>query len=142
VGSTSSEAASNSERAGFFSNALELTGALWAYLRSRLELASLEGREAVGHWLKAFGLLVGGLTVMAFGYLLFCLAIVFAIAMALGGGMAWVWVTLGLALLHFIVGAVVLAKVRGLARAPAFTATLEEFKKDQAWLETKTGRQN
>ena len=129
-------------RSGFLDHALELLAAAWAYLRTRLELAQIEGREAVVQYLKALGLLLGGIVVLVFGYFFFWLAVVFALATALGGGAAWIWVTLGAALLHFAAGALLLVKVRALAQAPVFPVTLDEFKKDQAWLETKTPKGN
>jgi uncharacterized membrane protein YqjE len=124
-------------RTGFFDHALELLAAAWGYLRTRLELAQIEGREAVVQYLKALGLLLGGIVVLVFGYFFF-----FALATALGGGTAWIWVTLGAAALHFAAGAVLLVKVRALVQSPVFPVTLDEFKKDQAWLETKTPKQN
>ena len=129
-------------RAGFFSHALELFAAGWAYLRARLELASLEGKEAVGHWLKALGLLLAGLVVFVFGYFFLWLGLIFALAMAFGGGNAWIWVTLAVAVLHFALGVVLLLKVKALATAPVLPITIEEFKKDQAWLDAKTARKS
>lgn len=130
------------DRAGFFTHAIELLAAAWAHTRARIELASIEGREAGTHWLKALALLAGGVVVLVFGYFFFCLALVFAIATALGGGAAWIWVTLGAALLHFAAAALLLLKVRALTRAPIFPATIEELKKDQAWLDAKTARRS
>ncbi|MEQ1861025.1 MAG: phage holin family protein [Chthoniobacteraceae bacterium] len=131
-----------SRNAGFFAHALEMLAAGWLYLRARFELAGIEGREAGMHWLKALGLLLGGLVVLVFGYVFLWLALVFAIATACGGGVAWIWVTLGAALLHFAAGVLLLLKVRSLAREPLFPTTLEEFKKDQAWLDAKTAKPN
>ncbi len=130
----------DAERAGFFAHAIELLAAAWSYARARFELASIEGREAGAHWLKAIGLLLGAVVVLVFGYFFFCLAIVFAVATALGGGTAWIWVTLGAALLHFGIAALLLVKVRSFAREPLFPVTIKELKKDQAWLDQKTAR--
>jgi uncharacterized membrane protein YqjE len=127
-------------RPGFFAEALGLITASWAYLRARFELATLEGKEAVTQYLKALGLLLGGVVVLFFGYLLFLLAIIFAIATAMGGGWAWVWVTLGAALLHFGGTAFLLLKCKGLVQGPVFPTTIAEFKKDQEWLETKNAK--
>ena len=128
--------------AGFFSHALEFLGAALGYAQARFALASLEGREAAGHYLKTLGLLIGGLVVIVFGYFFFCLAAVFAVATAFGGGTAWIWVTLAAAAIHAAIGVVLIFKVRSLIHQPVFIATLEEFKKDQTWLETKTGKRN
>jgi len=130
------------DRPGLFTHALDLLGAGVAYLQARLALVSLEGREAAGHYFKTLALLLGGVVVVVFGYFFFWLAVIFAIASAFGGGAAWIWVTLGAALLHFALGAGLIFKVRSLVQQPVFEATLEEFKKDQSWLETKTGKQS
>lgn len=129
-------------RAGFFHHALDLLAAAWGYLRARLELAGFEGREALSHGLKSLALLLAGLFIVVFGYLFLCLAVVFALATAFGGGSAWIWVTLGAAVLHFAAGASLLAWARHSSRATLFGATLEEFRKDQAWIEEKIGKQN
>jgi uncharacterized membrane protein YqjE len=143
VAEATPERANSAESAGIFTHALNLLGAALAYLQARFQLASLEGREAGGHYLKTLGLLLGGIVIVVFGYFFLCFAGVFAIAMAFGGGpTAWIWVTLAAAVLHILAGAGLMFKVRSLVHRPVFTATLEEFKKDQAWLETKTGKRN
>lgn len=129
-------------RAGFFDHALELLAAAWAYLRARFELASIEGREAGANWLKALGFLLVGIVGLVFGYFFFCFAVIFAIATALGGGAAWIWVTLVTALVHFAAGALLLFKVQALVKEPLLPVTLEEFKKDQAWLDAKTAKRS
>jgi len=136
------ERAKSAESAGFFDHALDLLGAALAYFQARFALASLEGREAAGHYFKALGLLLGGIVIVVFGYFFLCLAGVFAIATAFGGGNAWIWVTLAAAVLHLLVGTALVLKVRSLIHRPVFAATLEEFKRDQAWLETKTAKRN
>ena len=119
---------------GLFSHAAALFSAKLVYLRARLELAGLEGREAAAHVAVLVALAMGALVVAIFGYLFFVIAAVFLIAWALGGGNAWIWVTLGAAFMHFIAAAAlaIVAKVK-LSR-PLFAATLDEFKKDQEWL--------
>jgi uncharacterized membrane protein YqjE len=126
---------------GIFHHAVDLFAAAWGYLRTRLELAGVEGREAISHGIKSLGLLLAGLFVVAFGYLFLCLAMVFALAAAFGGGSAWIWVTLGAAVIHIAAGALMFIRARSLSRATLFEATLDEFKKDQAWIEEKIGKQ-
>jgi uncharacterized membrane protein YqjE len=135
--------APSAESAGIFAHALDLLGAALAYFQARFALASIEGREAAGHYLKALGLLLGGVVIVVFGYFFLCFAAVFAIATAFGGsGMAWIWVTFAAAILHLAIGTALIFKVRSLVHRPVFAATLEEFKKDQAWLETKTAKRS
>jgi len=136
------ERAKSVESAGIFAHALDLLGAALAYFQARFALASLEGREAAGHYLKALGLLLGGVVIIVFGYFFLCFAGVFAIATAFGGGTAWIWVTLAAALFHLGGGIALLWMVYSLVQRPVFAATLEEFKKDQTWLETKTAKRN
>ena len=138
----SPERARSAESAGIIAHALDLLGAALAYFQARFALASLEGREAAGQYLKALGLLLGGIVVFVFGYFFLCLASIFAIAKAFGEGNAWIWVTFAAAVLHLLIGAALVWKVRSLIHRPVFAATMEEFKKDQAWLETKTAKRN
>jgi uncharacterized membrane protein YqjE len=143
VAGPESEQPRDAARAGFFSDAVEMLAAAWAYLRARFELASIEGREAGVHWLKALALLLGGIVVVVFGYFFFCFAVIFVLAIAFGGSMgAWIGVTFVAALVHFLLGAGLLWKVWGLVREPLFPVTIEEFKKDQAWLDAKTAKRN
>jgi uncharacterized membrane protein YqjE len=132
----------SAESAGIFSHALDLLGATLAYVQARFALASLEGREAFSHYLKTLALLLGGIVVIVFGYFFFCLAVIFAIATAFEGRNAWIWVTLTAAAIHVLAGIVLVMKVRSLVHRPVFAATLEEFKKDQTWLEAKTAKRN
>jgi len=129
-------------RGGLFGPAIELFAAVWAYLRARFELAGLEGKEAGAQWLKALALVLVGVVILVFGYFFFCLAAIFAIAFAIGGKTAWIWVTFGAALLHAGGAAVLLLKVKSLVTQPVFPTTMEEFRKDQAWLEAKTAKRN
>jgi uncharacterized membrane protein YqjE len=142
VAAPSPEYPPRAARSGLFSHTLEWLTSAWAYLRARLELVTIEGREAGGTWLKALGLLLGSVVVLVFGYFFFCFAIVFAIARAFGGENAWIWVTLGAALVHVGAGALLLLKVRSLVQKPMFQVTLEEFKKDHVWLEATTKKRS
>ena len=125
---------------GIVRQALMLLASVLAYLRARMELASMEGREAGSHWLKIIALLVAGLVALIFGYFFLCLGAVFLIALLCGGGNAWIWITLALGVLHVAAGAGILLFVKSQAERPVFPATLDEFKKDQQWLETKTAK--
>jgi uncharacterized membrane protein YqjE len=132
----SSEDHRAAEAAGLWGHLSGLLGAKLAYLRARAELAGIEGREAAVHYGIALGLAVGGLVLLVFGYFFLVLAAVFAIAWAFGGGNAWLWVLLGAAVLHILGAGGLLFAVRMKITRPVFTATLDEFRKDQAWLTT------
>jgi uncharacterized membrane protein YqjE len=130
------EEAPQAKATGLFGHLSALLAAKVAYLKARLELAGIEGREAAIHLAIIGGLAVGGLVLVLFGYIFFILALVFLVAMAFESPHAWIWVLGGAALVHFIGAGLLLliAKVR--LGVPLFPLTLEELKKDQEWLKT------
>jgi len=119
---------------GFIGHLAGLLSASAGYLQGRLELLGLESREAAVHYVIIIALLIAALVVTIFGYFFTCFFAIFGIAALIGTKYAWLWVTLGMALLHFgaAVGAILYAKAR--FAEPMFSATINEFKKDQAWL--------
>ena len=121
---------------GLFGHLSALLAAKLAYLRARLELAGLEGKEAAVHLAIILGLAIAGVVIGIFGYLFFILALVFLIAQAFGGGSAWIWVLGGVALVHFVLTAALFIIARVKLGTPLFPMTLEELKKDQEWLKT------
>lgn len=121
---------------GFFTHLTALLGAKLTYMRARMLLAGLEGREAAVHYAITLALAIGALVVAIFGYLFFVIAIVFLIAWACGGGDVWIWVTLGAALVHFMGAALLVFLAKRKLSRPMFAVTLDEFKKDQLWLKT------
>ena len=125
-----------SEAARIFGHLTALLSAKLAYLRARLELAGLEGREAAVHYGVILALALGGLIVLVFGYFFLVIALVFLVAHLLGGATAWIWVTLGAALLHFLAAAVLLVVAKARLGAPMFADSLHELKQDQEWLTT------
>jgi uncharacterized membrane protein YqjE len=119
---------------GFTRHLSALLGAKLAYLRARLALAGLEGKEALVHYAIILALAIGAMVVAVFGYLFLVIALVFLIAWLCGGGNAWIWVTFGAALVHLVLAAVFLVIAKVKLAQPMFAATLDEFKKDQEWL--------
>jgi uncharacterized membrane protein YqjE len=111
-----------------------LIAAALDYWRARARLFGAEAREAGGR-AGVIGALAGGLLFVAvMGYLLLVLATVFGIAALAGGGYAWMWATLGAALLHFGIGVLLFVTLRKKAKGPFFPQSLEELKKDRQWL--------
>ncbi len=123
---------------GFFEHATAGLGTLLAHLRVRLELAGIEGKEAAVHYGVLLGLAVAGFVFVVFGYLFLCLALVFLIAWACGGGNAWIWVLLGASALHLGGGAGAFFWIRGKLATPMFSASLDELRKDHEWLTSTT----
>lgn len=130
------ENAQAAQAAGIFGHLSALLAAKLAYLRARLELAGLEGREAAVHYGVVLGLAVGGLIALVFGYFFFVIALVFLVAHWIGGETAWIWVLLGAAALHFIGAAALVLVAKSRLGVPMFSASLDELKQDQEWLKT------
>lgn len=122
-------------KVGLFGHLSALLAAKLAYLKARLELAGIEGKEAAVHLGIIVGLAVVALVLVIFGYFFFVLFLVFLVGLAFGGN-AWVWVMLGAAVVHFIIAAVLLLVAKTRLGVPLFPLTLEELKKDQEWLNT------
>ncbi len=130
----------NEAEAGLSGHLRALLASSAGYLRARLELAGLEGKEAAAHYGKAFALVAGAAVLLLFGYLLLWIGIIAVVAHF--AAVHWGWVTVGIGLLHCLGAAGCLWGARAKWGKPVFTATLQEFRKDQQWLsspkETKT----
>jgi uncharacterized membrane protein YqjE len=135
---STTEDSQRAEEAGIFGHFSGLLAAQLGYLRARLRLAGIEGKEAAVHGGIILGLAIGALIALIFGYFLFVLALVFLVALAFGGGNAWIWVLLSAAALHFVGAGVLLLIARAKLGTPLFPLTLGEFQKDQEWLKTTT----
>lgn len=115
----------------------EFAAAGAAYLRARISLLGIEAREAGARVGIAAGLVVGALFVVLLGYVLLVFAIIFAIAAWAGGEHAWIWTTLAAALVHFgLAGAALFLAVKKF-KDPMFADSLDQLRKDQAWLNQK-----
>ena len=123
---------------GFFEHASAWLGTFLAHLRIRLQLAEIEGREAAVHLGTLLALAVAGLICIVFGYLFFCLALVFLVAGLIGDENAWIWVSFGMAFLHLCAGAGAFLWIRARLSKPMFAATFDELRKDQEWLTATT----
>ena len=115
----------------------EFAAAAAAYFRARMSLLGIEAREAGGRLGIAAGLAVGALFVVLLGYVLLVFAIIFAIAAWAGGANAWIWTTLGAALVHFALAAAAVFVALKKFKDPILPDTLDQLRKDQAWLKQK-----
>ena len=122
--------------AGTLGHLSALIAAKLGYLRARLKLAGIEGKEAGIHLGIILGLAIGALVAVIFGYFLLVIGLVFLIAIAFGGGNAWIWVLLAAAVLHFLGALILLRIAKARLGIPFFPITLDELKKDQEWLKT------
>lgn len=128
--------------AGLFGRISGYLGALSTYLRARFQLAGLEAKEAIVHYAIIGALAAGAMVVAIFGYFFLWMAVIFGIAWFIPSEGAWIWVTLAVALLHFAGAVGLVFWARAKLAAPMFTATLQEFKKDNEWLTTTSGSRN
>jgi uncharacterized membrane protein YqjE len=107
-----------------------------SYLRSRSELFGLESKEAMNQIAGFLLLFAVAAATGLVGYLLICLAAVFGIAHWFGGDKAWIIVSLAAGAIHVVLGYLVIRAARGWLKKPMFKSTLEEFRKDEAWLKS------
>lgn len=129
---SSPEHALSTDESGFFAQLRSFLGSFSGYLGARLELAGLESKHALVHYLKIIASLLVACLCLLFTYLFLVAGLVMIIAHYSGWALRWVF--LGAAGVHLllVLAALVFAKV--LFAVPQLEATLAEFRKDQAWL--------
>lgn len=125
---------SEAESAGIVRPLRAFLAACAQYGSARLRLASMEGREAAGEAAKVLLLAGAALFVAVFGWLFVCLAVIFLMAKAMGEN-GWIWASLIMAAVHFIVAAVLGFALRSRGGKAFFPLTVAEFQKDREWLE-------
>lgn len=122
------------EDAGLINHLRAFAASALAYAQARLQLAGLEWKEAASHYFKILLLLLAGLFGLVFGYVFFCIAAVFLVAHLFH--VPWIWILLAAGAVHLALAGVAGWIVRVKFARPIFNATISEFKKDQAWLNT------
>jgi len=130
----------SSNSAGITRYFQDLLLATLSYLRARLELAGIEGKEAFAQIGGVLVLSVLSITLIMAGYFLLCLALVFGLARLISSDNAWIWIAAITGLTHLFGAWAVLRGARGLLRKPMFPSTIEEFRKDETWLKSTAGR--
>lgn len=118
---------------------LSLLSSVVAYFSARMELAGLEGKEAAVIYGKIFAFLAIAVGLLLFGYIFLWIGLIVVIAQWVG---YWGWITLGVGVLHLLGTMVCLLLVKAKWGKPVFTETLQEFKKDQEWLNNTTAKRN
>ncbi len=113
---------------GLAGSALRGMGSLLRYFQALLALAKVEAREASVQYLKVLICAVMGLLFLAFGYVSFLLFVAFL----LGGlfGISWLWITLGLTLLHLVLVLICAALIKNALDRPVFPALSTELRRD------------
>ena len=104
------------------------------YAAARLRLASAEGKDAAAQAGKVLILAGSALFVGVFGWLFMCLAAVFLLAKAMGE-YGWVWASLIMAAVHFIVAIALGFALKARGGKSFFPLTTAEFQKDRERLE-------
>ena len=108
-----------------------------SYLHARLELFSLEAKDAAGNYVKIVFLLVCALLGLVSGFIFLAASFVYLLAWLFWWHWGWVFFGLAFFMLGFAVLSALIAKSR--FSADSFPATLAELKKDKEWLsQTKT----
>ncbi len=136
MASPNSDDAREEKPAGILGHFSALIAAKLGYLRARLKLAGIEGKEAGIHVGIILGLAICALVAVIFGYFLLVIGLVFLISLAFGGGNAWIWVLMAAAGVHFLIALILLLIAKARLGIPFFPLTLDELKKDQEWLKT------
>ena len=107
---------------------LSLLGSFGRYFESIGALAGEEAREAAELFLRLAVMLAAALFFAAFGYILLLLFTAFLIAGVFQ--VAWIWILLGLTVLHILVAVVCAFHVKNHWRTPVFAATRSELSRD------------
>jgi len=107
---------------------LRFSGSFGRHIEGLLQLAGLETKEAALVGLRLLVLLIAAIVFAVFGYLLGLFFVAFLLAFAFK--ISWIWISLGLALLHFAAVAFCAILARNYLRTPIFKATAIELQRD------------
>lgn len=113
---------------GVLAELLNFLSSFGEHLQALVALAGLESREAAGVYVRALIALGAVLILLIFGYLLTLIFVAFAVAHLFG--IAWIWISLGLAVLHFLGVAGCAFYLKTKLKSPVFTATSAELQRD------------
>jgi uncharacterized membrane protein YqjE len=119
---------------GLLDNILALISAATEFAESRFALAARESKSAALQVLVLVVCLIAALALCLMGYVFLIVSAIVGLAHL--AGTSWPWVTLIVALLHFVVASVLLLVARSRITKPMFRATMDELKKDREWLKT------
>lgn len=120
---------------GLAAEVMSLAGSLGRHVQSLGALAGEEAREAAELYLRLGIMLAAALFFAAFGYVIVLIFLAFLIATIFHVG--WIWIFLGLAVLHFLIAFLCANHVRTHWRTPVFPATAGEIRRDLESLRTK-----
>jgi uncharacterized membrane protein YqjE len=124
--------------AGLLNNLVSLLNSLVGFLESRIALFAKESKSALVHVLMLVACLAGAAFLALFGYIFLVAAVIAGLAHAFH--VSWVKITLGAAVLHFVLAFVCLLIARARMKKSMFEMTSVELKKDRAWLKNQDKR--
>lgn len=113
---------------GLLAELLSFFSSFGEHLQALAALAGMEAKEASLLYLKLLVAVIAALVLVVFGYFLFLFFAILLIASLLN--VAWMWVCLGFAVLHFAVAAGCALYFKANFQSPVFTETSKELKKD------------
>ncbi len=119
---------------GLLENALALISAVAEFFESRFALVAQESKAAALQMLMLVGCVMAALALCVMGYVFLIVSAVVGVAHLLGT--SWPVVALVVALVHFIIAAVLLLVARSRITKPMFRDSIDELKKDREWLKT------
>jgi uncharacterized membrane protein YqjE len=120
--------------AGLLENLLALVSALAEFFESRFALFAQESKAAALHLVILIACVIVAVVLSVMGYVFLIVAAVVGLAHLLG--VSWPIVALAAAILHFIIALVLLLVAKSRITKPVFRTTIDELKKDRAWLKT------
>jgi uncharacterized membrane protein YqjE len=118
--------------AGLLHNLVSLLNSLAGFLESRLALFAAESKTALVHVLVLVGCLAGAAFLGLFGYLFLVASAIAGLAHAFH--VSWIKITLGTAVLHFVLAFICVMIARSRMHKSMFEMTAVELKKDREWL--------
>jgi uncharacterized membrane protein YqjE len=119
---------------GLLDNVLGLLSAIVEFFEVRFAVLAEESKSAALQLLILVGCVIAALALCVMGYVFLIVSAVVGIAHLLGT--SWPVVALVVALVHFIIAGVLVLVARSRITKPMFPDTVDELKKDRAWLKT------
>jgi uncharacterized membrane protein YqjE len=113
---------------GVIPELVRLWGSFGRHIQSLLQLAGLETKEAALVGLRLVIFLAVAAVLSVFGYVLLLLFVAFLLAFIFG--ISWIWISLGLAVLHFVGVAICAILAKNCLQKPVFKATMAELRRD------------
>ena len=118
--------------AGLGQNLKSLVASFAQFLETRLKLATREGKAAAWRLVAVVACLVIAFVLSLLGFIYLMVFAIVGLAYLLG--VWWLWVALGIALLHFAIALLCLVIARAKAKHPMMQDTASVLKEDSEWL--------